>query len=824
MRFSLWTSFLCFTLGLLAGDPQDALAQAELALQNRLDHLAEVEFSAVIAETKDPLVRFNASLGLARVYMAQGKLSAAGELLDALPEAPHADSLSRLILMRADIELLKNNPVGAEAYLDRLPILSGDLDFQRKRLQARSLDLQGRQNDAVNLLKGEAAPEALAPQLQLDLADVWYPEVNPEGALEIWTRLAEGAFADGVTQQALLQLARHALVTEEPDQARLPLEKLTSGKGLQAELEVEVYPVYIRLLEKEGRYLEAAEFLKAYDIIVEQQAASISLQALRAHDLIRGGDLETASQELKKAIALWGDQADVAGVQLFLARMYMEQEKLESAKEAYQAYLSVFTDPAGLQEAETGLAAAYEGLMEYAKAERLYDKIFMEAAADSALKPMMLLKAGDMAFALKNFPLALERYERFLELYPEHERVPQVMIQTATVIAGSGSVTRALNVLSRILLKYPDSPFAEKAMVQQAILLQQSMRPEQALGAYDRYLELYPEGQYVADAMTDKGITAYRLGVFDLALRQFTDVSRKFPEHPRVEQAQSLIGWTYYLMGKDEEAREAGRAFLKNYPKSRYANEVRFWLAEMAYNRGEYPLASESFQALTAPELPLPLRAKAHYLAGRSQLANKQLEGALLSFVTARELDGKAAFAVDALFYTGDVLTELGRFDEAILIFDQLIRNYPDSYLVYAARGRMGDCQYTLGEKDASRYLEALNSYKLVEESKDAGLALRLQAMYKVGRTLNALDRREEARRQHEKMIQMYMENRRSIGNDAATWFLRAVMSVAQSYEQEEEYRGAIRIYEKLRDSGLPQAEEGARRIEDLRREQRIIF
>jgi len=815
---------LLFLTGVGILRAQDPLSVAETALRGRLDRLAEAEYVVALEESSDPLSRFQASLGLAKVYIAQGKLEDAVLLLDALPEAPNAAAMSEGILVRADVELLQGNVASADSLLNRLPTLSGDYLLQQKRLQARSLDLQGKPEEAISVLLGESNVEDLTPILQVDVADLWYGGGQTEEALEVWSRLSQEEFSDVATQQALLQLARHALKTGKTEEARRYLNQLISGKGLEASLEADVYPAYIRLLEEEGAYLEAAEYIKAFEKIVGSPEHSTTLLALRAQNLIRGGEMETASLELQQQIAIRGDQPAIARVQLLLARRYMETGNLEAARDAYKTYLSVFTDPQGLLEAETGLATAQERLGEYAKAEFLFDKIYKEAPVDSELKPAMLLKAGDMSFAQGNLPLALERYQSFLDSYPDHPQVPQVLIQTSVVISESGSLNQALNVLRRVQLRYPDSPFAEKALMQQAILLQQSLRPEQALGAYDSYLELYPEGRYVADAMTDKGITAYRLGLFDLALRQFKEVSSRFPEHPRVEQAQSLIGWTYYLMGEDEAARKVGRDFLQAYPASTYANEVRFWLAEVAYNRGEYPLAAEMFQLLTAPGNPDLLRAKAHYLAGRALLADKKPELALAEFTAARELEDSASFSPDVLFYVGDVQTELGRFGEAILVFDQLIRRYPDSYLVYAARGRMGDCQYTLGEEDPSRYVEALNSYKLVEESRDASTELQLQAMYKVGRTLNALDRQDEARRQLEKMIQQYMLSKNQVGNEAATWFLRAVMDVAQSYEQAGDYRDAIKIYEKLRDSGLPQAEEGTRRIEDLRKEHRILF
>ncbi|MGA0369711.1 MAG: tetratricopeptide repeat protein, partial [Kiritimatiellia bacterium] len=789
-----------------------------------LNLLAKAEYTEVLNQSRDPVLRFRASLGLAKVFVAQGKLDEALALLDQLPQAPNGSDLAESLLIRADIELLRTKYDAADEILRELPILSGALDLQRKRLQARSLMMQEKYHEGISLLKGDNEIGDLPAVFQLDVAEFFYQSGQISDALLIWKRLAEGEFALMPTQQALLQLARHALETENIPQARIYLQTLSSGKGLHASLEPEVYPVFIRLLEKEGAYLEAAAYLSAFEKLIKDPIENTRLKALRAQNLIRGGELETARNELQQLIATRGDQVEIARVQLFLIRTNMDLEAFDDVKDACKTYLSVFTDPEGLREAETALASAHEQLSEYRKAELLYEKVYKDAPVDSELRLAMLVKSGDMALAQRNFPVAVERYRLFLDSYPEHARVPQVLIQMSAAIAESGSLNEALNVLRRVRLRYPESPFAEKALIQQAILLQKSQRPEQALGVYDSYLELYPEGDFVADAMTDKGITAYRLGLFDLALRQFKEVSERFPEHPRVEQAQSLTGWTHYLMGEDEAARRVGREFLKKYPKSPYANEVRFWLAEVAFNRGEYPLAAESFQILTSADNPNPLRAKAHYLAGRALMADKKPEQALTEFSAARELDPAAPFAADVLFYMGDVLTEQGRFDEAILVFDQLIRLHPDSYLVYAARGRMGDCQYTLGERDSSRYLEALNSYKLVEESKEAGMELRLQAMYKVGRTLNALDRAEEARRQLEKMIQQYMLHRNVVGSDAATWFLRAVMDVAQSYEQSAEYRNAIKIYEKLRDSGLPQADEGARRIEALRREQRILF
>jgi TolA-binding protein len=380
-----------------------------------------------------------------------------------------------------------------------------------------------------------------------------------------------------------------------------------------------------------------------------------------------------------------------------------------------------------------------------------------------------------------------------------------------------------MSVLDEVRRREPGSDLSEKALLHRAMILGPH-RIEQALGAFDAYLEAYPEGQFVADAMTEKGIAAYRLGLFDLAIREFVAVEREFPDHPRVEQAFCLRGWAHYLKGEDREARLIGDAFLETFPDSRFEPDVRMWLAEMAYNRGEYGMAAEEFQRLVEGEYATPLQARAAYLAGRSFLSAQDVAQALTSFETSYELNPSSSFAPEVLFYMGDALTELDRFDEAIVHFTEVVRDHPGSYLAAPALGRIGDCQYTLGERNPERYVEALNTYRQVKESVKAPLELQLQATYKTGRTLAALGREEDAISLFLEASATYRTHSTSLPSTASLWFVRSVTDAAQFYESRGQYREAIKIYRQLASTSLEGAAEAARRIEDLRREHLILF
>ncbi|MDA3873869.1 MAG: tetratricopeptide repeat protein [Kiritimatiellae bacterium] len=819
MRYASFILVTIFSLSVWAKEGLDSLELAEMALRNRMIESAESRFSTLIEQADDPIQRFQGVLGLARTRLAQDRVGEASALLSELPPAPENRLGHQANLLRADVAILMGNVEQADALLAITPPLSGEWETLRIRLLARKHFVSGEETEGLALLQ-----EAENPLLLMERAELLHRSGKEQEAMDLWTIVSKDPDTGLAAQKALLEMSKFHMAREEWTQASEILDRLIRMGGVREELEAEVYPVLIRSLEHAGAYEKAAAYLRAFEQKISDDSLKGLLQAKRAQNLIRALDLEAADRHLQEWIALRGDQPELAKIQLLLATTYMERGELEVAREAYHRYLSVFTDPMGNLEAEAGLAKVEESLGNTAEAERLYERAWKASLKESAPAPVLLLKWGDMALVRDRMEAAIERFELFLDRYPDHDLAPMAQLQLSTAIADARSVPAALDLLTQLRLKYPDTEYAERALLHRAVLLDRALRLEQALGAYDAYLERHPQGEFAVDAMTDKGIAAYRLGLFDLALMLFREVQETYPTHTRAEQAASLIGWAYYLKGMDAEARRAGEAFLARYPESTFAPEVRFWLAEVSFNQGEFDSDSSDFLKLTREWAPAPLRSKAHYLAGRSLLAAKKLEPALEQFIKARSVDPDAAHAEDALFYTGDALTELGRFDEAILIFDQLIRAYPDSYLVYAARGRMGDCQYTLGEKDPTRYLEALNTYTLVEESQEATLELRIQAMFKIGRTLNALNRGDEARTQFLKMLHLYMQHRGRLGAEASAWFVRGVAETAQSFERKGEYREAIKVYRLLVESGLPQAGVGARRNEDLRREHLILF
>ena len=813
---------------LFAQTAAELIASAETAWRHDLPEIAVDHFQRALERpglTADETAL--ARLGLARARLHKGQPDAARELLAGVPANAAPVLLHHQRLIEADLLLRENEPEQALRHLNAPPAPPAQLETLHLQLQTRALAALNRSNEAIQLLT-ERLENAPDPLLQSELASLLASRQLIEPALELWRQLAAGDPGNPQTREAVLSLARHYLAENDLEAARNLIVPLISSGEFSRQFETRLYPVWIAALEAEGRPLEAAQYLEAWESILPAGAERLPLRLRRAEALIQGNQLQQAETLLRQLIASRGDHPDLARVWMRLADTHRQNNRPLQAIEAYETHLSVFTAPPGILQATLSLAELTLAQGQTAEARLLFERAWNQAPENHPLRPHILLTWADTDFRHGDLETARRRYQEFIRLHgPDHELYPQARFQAALCLARRDTLNQALRELTQLRLAFPEHPIAERALLQQAVLLVRFLRLEQALGLFDTYLNQYPNGRFVADALADKGLAAYRLGFFEMALLHFEDVLSRFPDHPRAEQAFFMRGWALYLLENIEEALQVGQTFLEKYPDSPFRTDVRFWLGEHAFNRGEFARAGETFR-LIAEQTDTPgTRSKAYYLAGRAAMGQGGFQNALEQFTRSLEANPNAPHSPEALFHQGDALTELNRFDDAILVFDQLIQRFPASTLALAAKGRIGDCHFTLGERqDPARLQQALSYYRLVEESSGAPANLRFQALYKIALTLQTLGRTDEALSQYLLVIHRFQQDRNRLDPDsAAYYFNRAATAASQLYEQRQQWRNAIQIYREIVTSGIqPAAREAEERIQNLRREHRILF
>ena len=814
-------------MGLAVAELSPALLRSgEAALRDGLWDVAEAHYLRV-TQMDSVTVEANIKgwLGVARARMGAGRLSAAEAALGHLPDVLPGDLARRETLIRAELKLLTGKAAEAKTLLEALSRESDAFDLMHVRLWSRALFHVEGPAAAVSFLEAERARYPDTPALQVELAEMLVGTGEVAEARALWETVLASGKQDANTLQALLRMIEVDLRDGDVEVARTRLDALVADGVVEEVFARQVYPLLARTLTEEGSHADAARIYAAWEARLGEDPKIWDIRPRRARALVRAGALEEADRLTRAYIAARGDDDRIAPVQLLLAEALAASGNLDATVIAYERYLAVFTDPEGLLHAHLGLAEIYEAQEEWGEALTQYERAWARAVDLEAVQPVILMKWADMYRERGDFAEAYEKYGDLLTRYPQHELAVLARFHRAVLLADLEGFQRADQALNRFRTLYPDHPLAERALLQRALVLSRFLRVERALGAFKAYEEQYPEGEFLADALTEKGVSAYHMGLFDDALRAFNDVLARFPEHERAEQAFFMRGWALYLIGEEEDARRVQQEFLQRFPASPFAVDARFWLAELAFNRRDYEAAETGFLQLTQLAADASVVSKAHYLAGRAAVARKNFPVALQQFALAIETDPEAPHVAEALFYQGDTLTELNRFDSAILVFDQLITRFPNTLLSLAARGRLGDCHFTLGEQDPARYSEALAAYRFVEESEGAPPDLQLQAGYKIGSTLEAMGRTDEALAQYILVVNRFLDQRNRYSPETANIFRRAADAAAQMYERRQDWRRAIQVYRNIVESGIPGAAQAAeQRIQDLRREHLIFF
>ena len=172
----------------------------------------------------------------------------------------------------------------------------------------------------------------------------------------------------------------------------------------------------------------------------------------------------------------------------------------------------------------------------------------------------------------------------------------------------------------------------------------------------------------------------------------------------------------------------------------------------------------------------------------------------------------------------GDALTELGEFARAILAFEEIIKNYPESDLGNAAWGRKGDCQFSLAVDNPSRYAEAMNSFQAILDRPSAPMALKLQTEYKIGRCFEKTGVPDKAFSRYMNVVYTFINENIERSPYTVMWFTRSAFGAATLKEREKAWQEAVQIYERVIEANVPAKDEALKRIEKIKTENWLLF
>src|SRR6185295_7738749 len=176
---------------------------------------------------------------------------------------------------------------------------------------------------------------------------------------------------------------------------------------------------------------------------------------------------------------------------------------------------------------------------------------------------------------------------------------------------------------------------------------------------------------------------------FSVSIAQFQSLATEYSHRPEGEEAQKNLGARFYLADKYSEAAHCYEDFLKDYPKSLYVSEARYWFASslLALDKNQEAIDHYKQVLEKAPDSPWAPKAllgigNAYFKLGKFEDAQKQYLRILDQYHYYDELN---------LVYLklGETYEQEQKPKEAHAAYTTLIEQYPKSFEVTEARSRL---------------------------------------------------------------------------------------------------------------------------------------
>ena len=751
----------------------------------------------------------------------------------ALARAESPEARKRAFALAAAARERTASPADVIAWLDETVSASPageEIPAAADYFRARALAALGRHDEAIRLLRpltGDSLGDSpLAAAARRDLAySLGVSGLVPE-ALSALDSVDE---EEPPPDLRALALASRALLLDPADTNALALAEeaaaLAESPAARLDCNVALLRLRARSDEAGGETAALARSLVAAAPGHPAVAAGVRVAAAAR---LAAGDAETALALADLFVASFADSADEAAVLRLRADALAELDRPDEAAAAYLR-AAEFAAAAGDEAARHGSLLAAAAVRRKAGNPRLAAATLaqlLDAEPAPAVRAAAAFLSAECLADLDD-PGALDAFLAVAADFPDSPERAAADFRAAGLVAAAAGPGDT-NALARAEALYARAggtdPAARAAIDGLAARLaapsgEAPSGGETPPGAAVRDDEPVPaaadpddeaaSAQLHAASTLGTALVAVRAGRFDEALALLDNAAATPGGGSAAEQAAALRPSVLTALGRPAEALAAFTVFTNAYPASAWLADARFWRAAHAFNGGDWSEAAD-LMAGFAREFPGTPEAEhaLHDAAVALLRANRFAEVG----PAVREL--ASAFPSSPLlpaarFAHGEALCRLLRFDEAADLFRDLAESADPAVAVRAAV-RLGDCLFTLGGDDPSRYAESLAGYRRALDSPLAAeLGLAAECACKIGRSLEKGGDPDGAFKQYYEAVVLPYESGPSAA--AAPWYSRAVFAAAAILRDRGNDAGADALLARLAASDLPGAEEAGR-------------
>ncbi len=363
-----------------------------------------------------------------------------------------------------------------------------------------------------------------------------------------------------------------------------------------------------------------------------------------------------------------------------------------------------------------------------------------------------LLRLADSYYALKNYPQAIDFYQRIGDAGGDY-----ALYQIGQAYYNANDAFEAITTFRELLDTYPQSNWREEAQYSLGYLYFLNQDYDQAVTTYEQLISTFPRHALAAKAQYGIGDAYFNAEQPEAAIEAYRTVLERYPDSPFVTDAAA--GMLYALAALNDEARANAIIddFAAQHPNSPIVQELRFRQAEVRYQSGQLEDALGAFQEFASTSGNPALVADAQFFIGSIQLNQGNIEAALAALAQSVQ-SGVGTHTVDAASLLGSTYEAEERHEEAYAAFQRMEALAVDNVTRDDARYRQGIVLIALGRtEEAATLLEST----LDQGREDASTP---QTQLGIAKVYEATNRPADAMRLYQRIIS---QSRDDVGAEA---------------------------------------------------------
>jgi TolA-binding protein len=421
-----------------------------------------------------------------------------------------------------------------------------------------------------------------------------------------------------------------------------------------------------------------------------------------------------ARRTLERFVADNPSDPRIAQATLLLGRTRLVMGEPEKALESFRRLRAIANLPAQQLEGRFWEAESLYRLKQYAAARSAYDDVISKDAA-SPMAPEAIYGVGLCDLELKRPEAAIKAFRELLKTWPDHAQAGSATFYLAQTLVETKKYSEAVPLLSTFETKYPKSKLVPDAHYLLGMTRLAAGEREAGVKELQAFIAANPNHQMVPAArraITDgvaksgtptqqKAATSSQPGQQKATNTQpsqqkstSTQPSQQKATTSQTTQSSATADSLYdagVSAGRngDVKGQQAAWARLrKEYPNHPLSYQAAYDLAESAFKKKEWTQAATQAKAAAGSDEEA-LRARAHLLAGESELKLSRYKDAAKSFEAvgnAKNLEAGDRYR--ALAGLGLAHEQLGEIRAALAAYDAVATKSPDTKLRDFARER----------------------------------------------------------------------------------------------------------------------------------------